>query len=216
MAGRTRLDRLVVIDLEMTCWEADPPPGQQSDVISIGAVELVLDEQEPRLGRTFERLVKPERSDVSDFCTRLTGLTPAMLRRAPSFIEACSALNRTLGGSSKSWGGWGDDRTALLEGAARHGITPPLEGPYIDLGALWGMLMGAQRSIGLRQALSMQGLEFDGTPHRALSDAVNAARIVSGVATTLRASFEPMHRPARAVKPAEPTDEAGPQWGRIP
>ena len=30
------LDKIIVIDLEATCWEGDPPPGQESEIIEIG------------------------------------------------------------------------------------------------------------------------------------------------------------------------------------
>ena len=31
-----KLDRILVVDVEATCWEGDPPPGQISEIIEIG------------------------------------------------------------------------------------------------------------------------------------------------------------------------------------
>ena len=189
MVRRIRLDKLVVVDLELTCWNCLPPDGEVSEIISIGAAELILDEDMPRVGRTLDLLVRPMHSTVSEFCTHLTGITPAIARRGRPVMEACATLRRTMGGSSKAWGGWGDDRTALEEAATRDGFPPPMEGPYIDLGALWGMLSGARRGVGLSAALQAAGMEFEGTPHRALDDAVNTARLVGSLAHVLRQAF---------------------------
>ena len=30
------LDRILVIDVEATCWEGDPPPDQEREIIEIG------------------------------------------------------------------------------------------------------------------------------------------------------------------------------------
>ena len=35
-----RLDQILVIDVESTCWEGDPPAGQESDIIEIGLCTL--------------------------------------------------------------------------------------------------------------------------------------------------------------------------------
>ena len=31
-----KLDRILVVDIEATCWEGNPPPGQTSEIIEIG------------------------------------------------------------------------------------------------------------------------------------------------------------------------------------
>lgn len=60
---------LNIIDIEATCWAAQPLPGQVSEIIEIGLCVLNL--------RTLERVerrsirVRPERSEVSVFCTEL-------------------------------------------------------------------------------------------------------------------------------------------------
>lgn len=30
------LDKILVIDVESTCWEREPPPGQRSEIIEVG------------------------------------------------------------------------------------------------------------------------------------------------------------------------------------
>ena len=67
---RRTLDQIVVVDVEATCWEADPPPHQTSQIIEIGVCLL-----EAANGERIEResiLVRPTQSSVSPFCTHLT------------------------------------------------------------------------------------------------------------------------------------------------
>ena len=35
-----KLDRILVVDVEATCWEGDPPPGQISEILEIGLCVL--------------------------------------------------------------------------------------------------------------------------------------------------------------------------------
>jgi len=35
-----KLDKLIVIDIEATCWEGDPPEGQAAEIIEIGVCVL--------------------------------------------------------------------------------------------------------------------------------------------------------------------------------
>jgi len=74
---------LNVVDVEATCWEGEPPAGQHSEIIEIGIVVLNLE----TLERTGKRsvMVRPEHSEVSAFCTRLTGITPEEAASGVSF-----------------------------------------------------------------------------------------------------------------------------------
>ena len=86
------LDSINVIDVEATCWEGNPPPGQRQEIIEIGVCPL-----EVSTGRRLEKrsiLVRPERSRVSAFCTNLTTLTQQQVERGTSFREACAILRR--------------------------------------------------------------------------------------------------------------------------
>lgn len=62
-----------VVDVEATCWDGQPPPGQVSEIIEIGLTVVDLD-QGDRLAK-HRILVRPQRSRVSAFCTELTSLT---------------------------------------------------------------------------------------------------------------------------------------------
>ena len=61
------LDKILVIDLESTCWEGPPPLGQVSEIIEVGLV--VVDVATLTRGEKRSILVKPVKSQVSEFCT---------------------------------------------------------------------------------------------------------------------------------------------------
>ena len=89
-----KLDQVIVVDVEATCWESGPPPGQESEIIEIGV--CVLDLQTGQRVTQASILVRPERSEVSPFCTQLTSLTPRQVARGVSFAYACRLLRAQL------------------------------------------------------------------------------------------------------------------------
>lgn len=86
------LDVILVVDLESTCWEGEPPPSQTSEIIEIGLCTVDLKTLTRIEKRSF--LVKPVQSEISDFCTELTTLTPGMFADAGNLAEAVKALKK--------------------------------------------------------------------------------------------------------------------------
>ena len=85
------LDQILVIDVEATCWEGDPPAWQSSEIIEIGLCMLDVSSGERSVRRAI--MVKPQRSTLSEYCIRLTTITPEMLADGLSFAEACAVLD---------------------------------------------------------------------------------------------------------------------------
>ena len=83
-------DKLIVVDLEATCWKKQPPPGQQNEIIEVGV--CLLDTETLAIEDNRGILVKPTRSKVSEFCTKLTSLTQEMVDDGVSFAESCATL----------------------------------------------------------------------------------------------------------------------------
>ena len=70
----TRYNRMLFVDVEMTCWEGEPPPGERAELIAIGIVDLRTGDLAIRREKLF--LVCPQASTISPFCSTLTGITP--------------------------------------------------------------------------------------------------------------------------------------------
>jgi len=168
--------RLVVIDLEATCWTKGVF-SRKKETIEIGAVWLRLD-RDPSRWPEFQTFVKPLRLPrLSSFCRELTGITQADVDAAPPFPEA---LRRFVEWSPPleqivlaAWSPY--DRWQLDLDLEAHGL-PTLALPFLDVKKLAAQVVGS-RSF---EATARQ-LAPDDAPaprHRAINDARRTARIL--------------------------------------
>ncbi|ACU03571.1 exonuclease domain-containing protein [Pedobacter heparinus] len=77
-----------------TCWELDDDyQKQQSEIIEIGIYKL--NTETGKITSSEGILIKPVRSEISEFCTRLTSITPQMVEEhGISLSEACTLWKR--------------------------------------------------------------------------------------------------------------------------
>ncbi len=188
MAGR--LDHLIVIDVEATCWDGEPPAGQEAEIIEIGVCELDINSGE-RVARQ-SILVKPERSEVSPFCTQLTTLCPEQVAAGVSFERACRILRRKYRTGDRTWASYGDyDRRQFERQCQARGIPYPFGPTHINVKNLVAVLNGLRREIGLEAALALLHLPLEGTHHRGVDDAWNTGLILSRLIMQRRADLTP-------------------------
>ena len=176
-----RADKIVVVDIEATCWEPNlPPPGQQGEIIEIGV--CLLDVGSGALSGKRSILVRPERSTVSAFCTQLTTLTQEQVDGGVSFAEACAILERGYRSRERVWASWGNYDRAMFEAqcAERH-IRYPFSEQHINVKKLFADLRGLRRRVGMKTALKIARLSLEGTHHRGSDDAWNIARLLAGL-----------------------------------
>ncbi len=74
-----KLDKIIVVDVESTCWMGEPPIGQMNEIIEVG-VSTIETSNLSIIGKD-SYIIKPRFSKISDFCTELTGITDTMLRK---------------------------------------------------------------------------------------------------------------------------------------
>jgi inhibitor of KinA sporulation pathway (predicted exonuclease) len=181
------LDQVIVIDVEATCWEGAPPPGQASEVIEIGVcpVEAATGR---RLGKT-SILVRPERSAVSPFCTRLTTLTAEQVAGGVSFADASARLRKEFRTQDRLWASYGDyDRKQFERQCAAAGLNTPFGPSHLNVKTLFALARGLPHEVGMDQALELAGLPLEGTHHRGGDDAWNIAALLATLLTRLRLS----------------------------
>ncbi|KUP97799.1 3'-5' exonuclease [Thermobifida cellulosilytica] len=168
---------LNVVDVEATCWEGRPPPGQVSEIIEIGLTVVDL-----AAGRRLERhriLVRPARSTVSAFCTELTGLTQEEVDTGVSFADACRLLAAEHRAAERPWASWGDyDRKQFLRQCSATGTPYPFGGRHTNAKAVFTEAHGLRRKPGMAQALAFAGLPLEDRHHRGEDDAWNIAALV--------------------------------------
>lgn len=180
-----KLDQVVVIDIEATCWEKSAPENQQNEIIEIGVCTLDI-----QTGTRLEReslLVKPVQSTVSPFCTKLTGLTQEQVSKGLRFDRACAILRKRYGTKRRIWASYGDyDRLMFEKQCEERGIKYPFGTTHINIKSMYAMLMGLSREVSLRNALADLNIEFEGRQHRGIDDAWNEALILSALIHKIR------------------------------
>ncbi len=172
-------EKIIVCDLEATCWPSDGDfPIERMETIEIGCV---LAEFDGSVIDEFASFVRPlENSKLSDFCTELTTITQGDVDEAPVFAEAMALLSQWAGDRAQCWGSWGNfDHKLLLSQQQRAGLdTRFLRLPHLNLKKAWRRTTKKRHQNGLTEALKFHGLAFSGTPHRAISDALNTASLL--------------------------------------
>jgi len=179
------IEAVVVVDVEATCWHLDEDPALAADqrneceIIEIGAVRYPLDGAE-----VFRRVVRPRRHPrLSRFCTSLTGLTQAEVDAGVAFGQAYADFVDWLPMATAVVASWGAfDHRQLARDCRRSALSPP---PWtaLNLKRWFARIVrdtGAHPHgwMSLAAALQLAGLAFEGTPHRAVADARNTARLV--------------------------------------
>lgn len=172
-----RLDQILVIDVESTCWENAPPPGQSSEIIEVGLCPV-----EVATARRLEKrsiLVRPQRSGISPFCTQLTSLTPEMFADAGTLADAVRILRDEYHSGDRLWASWGDyDREQFQRVCREAAVDYPFGRSHLNLKTLFALVAGQPRELGLDRAYTHLGWTMEGRHHRGHDDAWNIASVL--------------------------------------
>lgn len=182
-------DRILVIDVESTCWEGDPPPGQDREIIEIGL--CVLDVATCRRLERRSLFVRPVHSTVSGYCTRLTTLTQEKVDKGLIFSEACRILREEYQAKERLWASYGDyDRKMFHRQCQAHGVDYPFGDRHLNVKSLFAVVYALQSEVGLDEAMKRLGFPIEGTHHRGGDDAWNIARILGHILLQARGQDE--------------------------
>jgi inhibitor of KinA sporulation pathway (predicted exonuclease) len=171
-----RYDQIIVVDVECTCWERLPPPGERNEIIEIGICRL------KSTGERLEKrslLIRPEHSTVSPFCTELTSLTQEEVERGISFAEACAILQKEYKTRQRVWASYGDfDRQQFERQCQERTIPYPFSPSHLNVKTLYTLIRGLRHDVGMAQAMELMALPMEGRHHRGDSDAWNTAHLL--------------------------------------
>jgi len=179
MSSRIDLSAILVVDIEATCWEPKTPPeGQTSEIIQIGLCELLLKTQ--AIDRVLDLIVKPTTSAVSEYCTKLTGLTQDVVDKGIAYPEASELLIREFKSKKRTWASFGDyDRYMFEKMSKQYDIQYPFGSRHINVKNLAALLRLFDKEYGMLGTLDKLGLIHFGKHHDGLDDAKNIANILS-------------------------------------
>ena len=178
-----KFDKIIIVDVESTCWEVGTPAGQISEIIEIGI--CTLDLYSGAIEQNEGILIKPQDSLVSDFCTQLTTITPSMVENGISFAEACLKLETEYLSKNHVWASYGAyDHTMFVNQCNRLKVAYPFSNKHINVKTLFSLKSRLNREVGMSGALRQLGFELEGTHHRGVDDAKNIAKILNWILTT--------------------------------
>jgi inhibitor of KinA sporulation pathway (predicted exonuclease) len=180
-----RLDRILVVDVESTCWEGELPPGQMSEIIEIGLCVVDVAALERVERRSI--LVRSACSTVSAYCTQLTTLTQADVDAGIPLAEACRVLADEYKSRERLFASFGDyDRQQFERNCAAFGIPYPFGPTHLNVKNLAAVAYGWPREVGMSEALKRAGLPLEGTHHRGGDDAWNIAGLLCELLRRIR------------------------------
>ena len=171
--------RYFVFDLEATCW-AEESPYLQQEIIEVGGFMI---DRFGEIKASFESFVKPViHPFLSPFCKKLTSIQQEHVDNAETFDRVFNRLLHWLDDHSEGeicYCSWGDaDMKLLAHDCDYHGQTFEWNDQYLDVKKAYNRLISRRgRPLGLKAAISREGLTLEGTHHRALDDAYNLSRI---------------------------------------
>lgn len=171
-------DKVIVIDIEATCWEKGQiPENQKREIIEIGICKLNMLDGSIEDKRSY--LIKPAQSEVSYYCTELTGITSEKLEKEGiSFKEACSNIKNKYNSLQRTYAGYGRFDKSIMESQCREfEVKFPFSETYLDLKVLISSMSG-EKPIGLLKELQARNIEFEGNAHSGADDAFNTAKLL--------------------------------------
>jgi len=188
----------IVVDLEATCWTTEEDPAlasmqrTESEIIEIGAVRI--DPVSRRTVSEFQTFVRPIRHpDLSEFCRELTHIKQSDVDEAPPFAIAYDRFLQWMDGAEgallASWGRY--DHNQLCRQARSVDLPNPPWTPLNIKAAFsdwYRAHTGRRARHGLGRAIRELDWDFEGTAHRGIDDARNAARILVHIRNPQNAS----------------------------
>lgn len=182
------LSRILVVDIECTCWETSEEQGARpNEVIEVGICELHLRTGDCSLPRSY--VVKPRFTEVSPFCTQLTGWTPEKVAAGVDIVDALQAIKRDYGPDRDTlWCSYGeydriklasDGRASLsgLYGIHRSDNPFAKMRSHLNIKTLFAIKKGLREEVGMDKALRLAGFELEGRHHNGADDAFNIAKL---------------------------------------
>lgn len=165
----------VVLDLELT-----QNPGTTPKIIQIGAAKM--NSRTGRVESTFSEICNP--GEVPDaFITELTGISAEAVSGAKPIKEVLEAFwawfaNQQVGGLIYQWGR--GDTYDLVNASKAAEVAPHPKTRSFDLKQFASPFRQAKKQSvvgGLKNTMSLFGLEFHGRQHDALNDAKAAGEL---------------------------------------
>lgn len=183
MISSSRDKKILVVDLECSCWMGRPPMGMRQEVIEIGL--CVVNVAGKSIIHRQNIIVRPANSDISGFCTEITGLTNEVVNSADAVpFKLAHKMVRDMSEQHQAsiMASWGpNDRGYMKSDCEFHGMDYPFPDEGMNVQKAFRKAMKMKHDMSVNKAIELLGLQFEGKQHRAGDDAYNTAVILSHI-----------------------------------
>lgn len=176
----SKSENILIIDLEATCSSDDSISPELMEIIEVGAVWVSA---EGAVVDKFQKYVRPSiNHQLTSFCMDLTGIKQVQIDQALGWPEVAEELSQFIDQhrtSQSYWGSWGVyDRNQIERESCNYRVKNPVrEIRHENLKANFAKNRRIKQ-VGMVRALQIIGLPMVGDHHRAISDALNIARML--------------------------------------
>ena len=166
--------KILVVDIEATC--AEDNSVYRNEIIEIGITQVDI------ATKTIESsegiLVVPPTTEINEFCTKLTTITPELIaKEGIEFSAAIEILFTKYKSNRNVFASWGDyDRTAFVKNCNWNKIEYPFPNMHLNVKSLFAAKFGWNG--GVAKCAESLGLKFEGTQHRGVDDSRMIAKIL--------------------------------------
>jgi inhibitor of KinA sporulation pathway (predicted exonuclease) len=158
-----------IIDLELNSW----PSKRAIGIVEVGIVEM---DHEFNVTRTVSKFVRPDVGFLTDSTASLTGIKPEEILSADKLDMVMTRLVKDAFFNKRVVVAWGTDYETIQRELCATYLHPFDVINAQVLYSIWTNRSPLTR-ISLSQASIECGIEFAGTKHRALDDAIQTAKI---------------------------------------
>ncbi|WP_161568376.1 3'-5' exonuclease [Anaerobacillus alkaliphilus] len=152
--------------------------GQLSEIVEIGACKVDL--KSKKIIDQFQLYIKPKSGYVSKSTRKFIKVTKEELKDAVTFNQGIKTFSDWLGEDYYlcAWGK--DDKAHIINQCVRNKIKLDWFRNYNDLQKQIGDILVEQNNsqLGLKNALTIAGIEPVGKAHRGIDDAINTAELL--------------------------------------
>jgi inhibitor of KinA sporulation pathway (predicted exonuclease) len=193
MSKKIKFDNIVVVDLEMSCDGCvscmknvcncsgeikNYTENVEREIIEIGLCLLNVKSLRRHSRRSI--IVKPTTAKITEYCTKLTGITQKEVDEGNSLEDACFVLKKEYSTKKRVWASWGNwDRQQMDLECDLLDIENPMNPRHINIKAQLPILLNLDKELSLSDAVEFLKLEFEGAPHRGSWDAWMEAQILA-------------------------------------
>ena len=178
------LDKIVVVDIETTCWPRGETPKMEdgrdtkSEIIEIGICLLDINTKEITMSKGY--IIKPENTIISSFCENLTTLKQEDVDKGQSLVSALSNIPDIYMTPRRVWSSYGFfDKDHISRESYEKRIKYPFSQRHLNVKTMFAINHKLTSEVGMARALDILQFQPLGIHHRAADDAVNVARILT-------------------------------------